>query len=176
MVKSRQGGFDPAPGYTPGPRQAIAERPEVTPPRDAEKYARMAGLEIDEDAFMGRPPKTKKPTSAISDFDSVEGYGDLARVLALAYGQAAVGKGKERHSAGKPFALQPIMQIPEGMSFAGGIGGLSYQITKKNGEADRMCDRAAYAAAMKEMLGVINYAAAKYLHIEKRFNDQEGEE
>lgn len=163
MVKSRQGGFD-TPEYTPGPRQAVAERPEVKSAYvpDPKKYERTVGL-------------TKAPP-AIEVFNTVGGYENLARVLAMAYHQSAIGKGKERHAESRPFKEQPIMQIPQSMSFEGGLGGLSYQITKKNGEADRMCDREEYRAAMKEMLGVMVYAAAKYLHIEKQYEATEDSE
>lgn len=112
----------------------------------------------------------------------VAGYEGLERVLSLAFDQAARGKGADRHAAGRGFEDQPIITIPVSKSFLVGLGGLSYQVEKKNGEADRMCEKAdeharlssddslaadTLFAARKEMLGVIVYAAAKILHIER---------
>ena len=39
------------------------------------------------------------------------GYEKLAAVLARAYDQAAIGKGKERHANGKAFHLQPMQDL-----------------------------------------------------------------
>lgn len=127
----------------------------------------------------GRPAAVRMP-----DFGGVPGYEVLERVLTLAYDQAARGKGAERHSSSnaRPFLEQPINTIPMSKSFLVGLGGLSYQVEKKCGETDRMCERAdeqsrisamdekaedTLHAALRETLGVIVYAAAKYLHIER---------
>jgi hypothetical protein len=97
-----------------------------------------------------------------------DGYGPLGRVLALAYEQAARGKGRERHARGKPFLQQPIMEIAR-------MVGLPYQtgqLMKKAQEATAMAARGEHAAAKAEILGIINYAAAAYLLIEE---NQQGE-
>lgn len=134
-----------------------------------------------------RPVAEKMP-----DFGGVHGYQDLERILTLAYDQAARGKGAERHSSDnvRPFAEQPINTIPMSKSFLVGLGGLSYQVEKKCGETDRMCERAneqsrissmdelaeqSLHAALRETLGVIVYAAAKYMHIERELRRVEGQ-
>lgn len=130
-------------------------------------------------AKLGRP--TVRPMPAFGDNPK---YKDLERVLTLAYDQAAHGKGAERHAGqgARGFSNQPINTIPMSKSFLVGLGGLSYQVEKKCGETDRMCERAdeqsrlsaiddraaeTLHAALKETLGVMVYAAAKYLHIER---------
>lgn len=84
-------------------------------------------------------------------------YGSLAAVLQEAHDQAAMGKGRERHSDNKPFLDQPIMEIARMLD---GIGGHSYQIMKKAQEANRMVRRGQHEDAIAELLGVIVYAAA----------------
>lgn len=128
---------------------------------------------------LERPVARKMP-----EFGDNPKYADLARVLTLAYSQAAHGKGQERHAGqeARAFSEQPINTIPQAKSFLVGLGGLSFQIEKKSGETDRMCERAdeqsrlsamdnraeeTIHAALKETLGVMVYAAAKYLHIER---------
>lgn len=87
-------------------------------------------------------------------------YASLAGILQAAHDQAAVGKGRVRHSDDKPFLGQPIMEIAR---MLGGIDGHSYQIMKKAQEAARMVRREQYDAAAQELFGVINYAAAAVL-------------
>jgi hypothetical protein len=94
----------------------------------------------------------------------VPGYDHLARILALAYDQAARGKGKERHGNGLPFDKQPIMEIAR-MS---GLGGHIYQVMKKAQEAGTMHANGYSDAAIKEFYGVINYAAAAVKLIEEQ--------
>lgn len=89
-------------------------------------------------------------------------YASLAGILQAAHDQAASGKGRVRHSDDKPFLNQPIMEIGR---MLGGIDGHSYQIMKKAQEAARMVRREQYDAAVQELFGVINYAAAAVLLI-----------
>lgn len=130
---------------------------------------------------------TAKSVAPLPQMGGVPGYDDLERVLCLAYDQCARGKGKERHASDRTFMEQPINTIPQSKNFLVGLGGLSYQVEKKSGETDRMCERAfaifsdkeedfdlsvklgveKLEAALRESLGVIVYAAAKYLHIER---------
>lgn len=71
-------------GYVPGPRQAVAFRPD--------------GTEI------------KKMTD--EDYMTIaKMYAPLRRVLDEAYNQASLGKGRERHANDRPFTHQPIMEI-----------------------------------------------------------------
>ncbi len=96
----------------------------------------------------------------------VEGYERLARILVRAYQQSAGGKGKERHAMGRPFHEQPIITIPKTLGGVAGLGGVAYQVMKKVTEAVSMVDRKQHAAAQKEFLGAIVYAAACYLYTE----------
>ncbi len=84
-------------------------------------------------------------------------YAALSDVLSEAYDQAATGKGKERHANGKAFTDQPILEIGRMLS---GIDGHAFQIMKKAQEAATMVRRGQSDAAVLELLGVINYAAA----------------
>lgn len=93
----------------------------------------------------------------------VPGYEPLRRVLEEAYNQSARGKGRERHAHEKPFLQQPIMEIGRMV----GVGGHTYQISKKAQEATTMASRSQHAAAKAELLGVIVYAAAAFLLIEE---------
>lgn len=89
-------------------------------------------------------------------------FATLAGILQAAHDQAANGKGRNRYGEGKPFLNQPIMDIAR---MLGGIDGHSFQIMKKAQEAARMVRREQYDAAVHELLGVINYAAAAVLRI-----------
>jgi len=89
-------------------------------------------------------------------------YVHLERVLALAYDDAAYGKGKDRHATNQgvelPFHEQPIVSIGELV----GVGFELGQAVKKIHEASELPkDR-----AMVELLGAINYCAAAYLILE----------
>lgn len=89
----------------------------------------------------------------------VAGYEKLADVLTRAYEQAATGKGHHRHSVGQPFHEQPIVGLQElyGTGFALG------QAAKKMEEAQRLD----HDAAVRELLGAINYLAAAVIHMEQ---------
>lgn len=89
---------------------------------------------------------------------SVRGYDDLFHVLALAYDQAARGKGKERHANDKPFNQQPLMQLADKF----GTGFLLGQASKKLEE----CTGLPYGQDVKEILGAIVYSCAAVMHLE----------
>ena len=82
-------------------------------------------------------------------------YISLRYVLELAVDQAANGKGKERHANGEPFDQQKICKI----SRAVGIGFALGQALKKAEESVRLDKE----AALREILGAINYLAAAYI-------------
>lgn len=91
-----------------------------------------------------------------------EGYEDLTRILELALRQSAFGKGDERHAGGRAFRDQPIMQIQNMV----GHGYSRGQAIKKLVEAKTLLELDRSDAAKAELLGVIVYTAAAYLHIE----------
>jgi hypothetical protein len=100
---------------------------------------------------------------------SDDGYDSLRAILAQAVEQASGGKGTERHSNGQPFDQQPICQ--GGRRF--GIAGLVYQCWKKSHEVPvllAMDD--GKARAVRELLGVINYAAAAILVLQEDKPDE----
>ncbi len=91
-------------------------------------------------------------------------YAPLAAILQEAYDQAATGKGKERHARGLPFLDQPILEIGRmcGPGFDTG------QSIKKQQEAMGMLMRGERDAAIRELLGAINYTAAAILLIREQ--------
>lgn len=98
-----------------------------------------------------------------------DNYSELKRVLEMAYNQAAEGKGKERHANGEKFEDQPIMTIAKGH----GLGYQTGQAAKKLQEAHTLLKLRGKHAAIQEILGSINYAAAAVLLIEQM--EDEGE-
>ncbi len=93
-------------------------------------------------------------------------YSDLARVLDMALDQAQAGKGKERHARdGQAFIDQLIVQF--GLE-AGNIAGQVFQVRKKAEEAMRLKPK----AAIRELLGSINYAAAAILVLELLYPEE----
>lgn len=86
------------------------------------------------------------------------GYESLAHVLARAFEQASAGKGSERHAKGQPFDRQPMQTLCDlyGVGFALG------QAAKKTQEAQRLPP----AAAIRELLGAINYIAGAVIYLE----------
>ena len=98
---------------------------------------------------------------------SDDGYDSLRTIYAMALEQAQGGKGKERHANGQPFDQQPICQ--GGRRF--GAGCLIYQAWKKAHETpvlmtmDNGTER-----AIRELLGVINYAAAAIIVLQESGN------
>ena len=93
----------------------------------------------------------------LSPDSRVSGYLELEQVLCAAYEQASAGKGKERHAAGDEFNAQPILSIGRLLKSADGE---AYQAIKKTREALMMHRRGNTEAAIRELLGAINYLAA----------------
>lgn len=87
-------------------------------------------------------------------------YAKLANVLVHAYAQAASGKGSQRHSTGQAFDRQPILEIERQVGGGFCVG----QAMKKAQESTRMDG----AAAVRELLGAINYLAAAVIAIEEK--------
>lgn len=102
------------------------------------------------------PPLTKNIIVNVKD-----GYLDLFTILNRALSQAQDGKGNDRHANGKAFNDQPIMTITRRRGFGFPFG----QIEKKVDEAEGMIARNELAAAERELLGAINYAAAAILRL-----------
>lgn len=104
--------------------------------------------------------KTNTPRETVRE--RPEGYDELHRILAMAFKQAATGKGKERHAYDavgfRPWEHQPILVNARQV----GPGGLAQQVMKKAGESVGMANRKEYAAARAEALGAIVYAAALF--------------
>lgn len=96
----------------------------------------------------------------ILTLEAVEGYEDLARILMLAYNQAARGKGVERHGVkGEIWSEQPIIRHQR----AYGVGFTLGQAAKKAEEAMSLpSDRARF-----ELLGSIVYLAAAIKYLEE---------
>ena len=119
------------------------------------RYVPPAELELGEALQADAAYETRPPAPAMD----VPGYECLARVLGMAFDQAARGKGKERHANDLPFDRQPMQDLirMNGLGFATG------QVGKKASEALSLpADR-----AIAELLGVINYAAGAILFIER---------
>lgn len=89
----------------------------------------------------------------------VAGYETLSAVLIRAYEQAACGKGRDRHASVLPFHEQPMQRIE---ALVGG-GFCAGQAIKKIQESGRM-DR---DAAVRELLGAINYIAGNIIALER---------
>lgn len=88
----------------------------------------------------------------------MKGYEPLIWVLNLAAVRAFEGKGKERHSDGKAFIDQPIIQIQELLGSIG-FGFPAGQIIKKITEFTRMD----WEKGKLEILDIIVYAASIYI-------------
>lgn len=93
-------------------------------------------------------------------FSAVKGYESLEDVLIAAYQQAAKGKGSERHAGDRPFTDQPMQSIS---ALLGSETGLLYQAMKKIQESQRL----EKDAAIRELLGAINYIAGAIIYKEK---------
>jgi len=94
----------------------------------------------------------------IQEVPQTDGYGPLRSVLDEALNQARSGKGNERHSTGQPFLEQPIMTIGRRYGHGFNLG----QAEKKMQESLRM----EKPAAVRELLGAINYIASAILLLE----------
>lgn len=91
-------------------------------------------------------------------------YAPLAAILQEAYDQAATGKGKERHANDRAFIDQPILEIGRMC----GPGFNTGQSIKKQQEAMGMLTRGEHAAAIRDLLGAINYAASAIMLIREQ--------
>lgn len=94
---------------------------------------------------------------------NVSGYERLADVLERAFDQAATGKGAERHDDDKPFHQQPMQAIGDRR----GVGFILGQADKKSEEAQGMANRGQVDAAVRELLGAINYLAGAVIWLER---------
>ena len=119
-----------------------------------------APLELTEDMIYDEAAET---TGGLAEFmerwTAADPYSTLLDVLSDAYGQAAIGKGKERHANGNPWTEQPIFTIAQQV----GDGFNAGQTIKKVQEAQQMAARGEYEKAQHEILGAIVYAAS--LHV-----------
>lgn len=86
-------------------------------------------------------------------------YGSLRRILNMAYDQASIGKGKERHANDLPFEKQTMMEANQVTNGGFGWG----QIFKKIKEIPNIKDPDMKKA---EMLSIIVYAAGWVLWYE----------
>lgn len=102
----------------------------------------------------------------------MDNYESLKRVLDGALNQASNGKGNERHAAGLPFEQQPICTLPKQ---GHGLGALTYQVAKKAGETNTLLKIKGVDAAIRELRGCINYAAAGILYLESLKKDVDNE-
>lgn len=90
----------------------------------------------------------------------IKDYDSLKNVLDRALHQAAEGKGKDRHAAvGPSFDEQPMQLISRLLRSP---DGLRYQAIKKIQESSRRDKE----AAIKELLGAINYCAGAIIFLE----------
>jgi hypothetical protein len=94
--------------------------------------------------------------TAINGVES--GYEKLSVALQMALNQAMLGKGKERHANNEPFENQIIMLIEKL-----GVGFQLGQAIKKIVESTRLDKN----HAINELLGAINYIAAKIIHLKE---------
>jgi hypothetical protein len=102
-------------------------------------------------------PEASIPAGELSPAKSQ--YFELESVLRNALSQAAEGKGKERHANGENFEDQMIMWIEETFkSFQLG------QAVKKMHESQRLD----VDAAIVDLLGAINYIAARIIFLKKQ--------
>jgi hypothetical protein len=102
------------------------------------------------------------PSSNEEYEDNVDMYESLSDVLNEAYEQAARGKGKERHAENDVYEEQPIMWIEKYFK--------SYQLgqaVKKVHESQRLPKE----QAINELLGAINYLAARVIFLKMDENE-----
>ena len=92
--------------------------------------------------------------------EPLAGYEPLAEVLSRALEQAQSGKGDERHANGLPFLEQPIMVEQRQQKGTGFVIG---QARKKSLESMGL----EAGAAVRELLGAINYLAAAVIYLEE---------
>ena len=115
------------------------------------------------------------PVHHILSGEPVDGYEELDRILTAAYAQASAGKGKDRHaSKDEPFHEQQITEMAKRLGdqciHPQTVGPL-YQVVKKAYESVRVPKD----SAIRELYGVINYAAAAILLLEDEDDPKEEE-
>lgn len=93
----------------------------------------------------------------VENIKTAEAYKTLEVILKAAYDHAATGKGKERHADGQKFEDQPIVTLEKLYH-----SGVLFQAAKKMHESQRLEKE----AAIKELLGAINYLAARIIYLE----------
>lgn len=87
-------------------------------------------------------------------------YASLRNVLDRAFDQAVSGKGADRHANGLPFDQQPMQTISDSL---GSPAGMLFQAAKKAQESQRLPQD----AAVRELLGAINYLAGAVVWLER---------
>lgn len=141
---------------------AIPEAPPIPQPLRGSKTANAAfylqthGRDIPDGCISGM--KDELYESKLHWIRAVPGYDGLFNVLALAYDQAARGKGKERHANNLPFEDQKTMRLAKSY----GPGFVLGQAAKKLEESQGL----PYGPDVKELLGAIVYTAAAVMHLE----------
>lgn len=103
-----------------------------------------------------------EPNPGVSDIHP--DYAPLLAILEEAYTQASAGKGRVRHARGRPFDRQPILEIGRMVGSGFAIG----QAMKKAQEARGMEQRGEADAAVRELLGAINYLAAAVIVVREQ--------
>jgi len=99
----------------------------------------------------------------VKDYDPK--YESLVKVLTRAYDRAAVGKGRDHHSLGELFEKQWICRGARLF----GLGGLQFQIGKKNEQVIKLKTN---AEKINELLDIINYAAAGVIVLDEDENQE----
>lgn len=110
-------------------------------------------------------PATKADTDKPRHLSDITdgGYDSLRSVLLAAFDQASQGKGRERHAEDKPFDKQDICQEARDLGLAFPLG----QARKKLKESLKLLDIRGPNAAIAEILGAINYAAAAVIVLQE---------
>lgn len=101
-------------------------------------------------------------------------YATLRAELDAAFNQASGGKGKERHGNNHPFEQQPILAITRLLE-GHPCGALAFQVIKKTIEAGRLVKLRGTDAAVAEIYGAMNYAAAMAIRL-KELGEREAKE
>lgn len=104
----------------------------------------------------------------------IDGYEFLRAEFAAAAEQASGGKGKERHANDLPFEDQPILAITRLLE-GHPCGALAFQVIKKTIEAGRLVKLRGNDAAVAEIYGAMNYAAAMAIRL-KELGEKEAKE
>lgn len=139
-------------------REALDNGPA---PKSAVEAGQRVHEAIEREVIRMNTPEPCQPERAMD----APGYEHLAAVLKDAYGQAAFGKGKERHANDLPFDHQPMQAISR---LLGNPTGMTYQVCKKVVEAMNMKDR---AARRRELLGAIVYLAGVIVYEDNEHGD-----